>query len=191
MLLARQRRERGIHTVARLSPDDDAVSLTESSVSSPQHELTVLPTSTDSAPVSTHHSLHTTFLPPLSLHQANISSLEPHPLLSSTAIPHQPAASISLHQTDVHRTTQAPSPTPQLTQQPLLAQKVPMSAVQYRTKYSSSGRRHSPASSPTHSQQRLPMLSGMLGSSRLFKSELTQIEHTRNLRQLALLAEQV
>ena len=83
-----------------------------------------------------------------------------------------------------------PSPPPPPSSLP---QKMHASAVPYHhTKSSGSGRRYSPVSSPTHSGARQPtVMMGTLGSDRSFKSEMAQIERTRNIRQLALLAEQV
>lgn len=172
MTLARQKRGlQDLHAVAR-DTHDDAHSTSES-CTSPQ---LYLPTS-ESVAIAANQN-HTT-LPPISLHEVRLSSLEPRPLLSSSA-PTQPT-SLGHH----HQATQGP--TLQLSQQ-LHHPKLHVSAAQHHSNYSSA-RRYSPASSPAHSQQAMAI--SMLGSGRSVKSELAQIEHTRSIRQLALLAEKV
>ena len=115
------------------------------------------------------HSTATTTLPPISHRHASLTSLDSYPLLSSSA-PVQ-----ITNQTHQHRGG--------------LGAKLHVSGAHYRSSYSNS-KRYSPASSPSHSQH--PMVMSMLGSGRQsVQSELAQIEHSRNLRQLALLAEQV
>ena len=182
----RQRRERDlqIQDLHRDTPDDARNNSPESSISLiPQLHHQTIPT-TESVAMSTNHSQsHTTALPPIS-HET--------PSLPSTSTPcPQP---ISHHR---HHPLLPPfrgtAPTHQLSQQalPTLPHSniMQLSSAQHHSKFSSSStsRRYDPSSS--HVQQ--PLVMGMMGSGHSITSELAQIEHTRNLRQLALLAEQV
>ena len=168
--LARQRRDLQEHqlTTARDFPletnDDDIIDAGQSSCTSP-----VLPPNFDSValppPPPTANSNCT--------HDTSLTSLDSHPLLSSSA----PVQIANRGRPQQHRGGG-------------LGAKLHAS---HRLNYSStaSSRRYSPASSPAHSQQ-LPLVMSMLGSGcQSAQSDLKQIEHIRNLRQLALLAEQV
>ena len=168
--LARQRRDLQEHqlTTARDLPletnDDDIIDTGQSSCTSP-----VLLPNFDSValppPPPTANSNCT--------HDTSLTSLDSHTLLSSSA-PVQ-IANHGHHQQ--HRGGG-------------LGAKLHAS---HRLNYSStaSSRRYSPASSPAHSQQ-LPLVMSMLGPGhQSAQSDLKQIEYIRNLRQLALLAEQV
>ena len=185
--MVRQRRERDLEVQDLHRDTDDARSSSpESSTSSmPQlHRQTVA--TTESIATSANHSQgHTTALPPIS-HKTSLLSLELPPLLSSSTPRPQ---TVSHHH---HRPLLPPFRETVLTHQssqqalPALSH-LQLSAAQHRLKFSSGSRKYSPSSS--HVQQ--PLVMGMLGSGLSITSELTQIEHTRNLRQLALLAEQV
>ena len=177
--LARQRRDLQEHQLisARDSPletDNDDIdaghSPWTSPVAPPTSDSMALPPTADSN--HTHDTTTTNTLPPISQHRASLTSLDLHPLLSSSAPvqianhgrPHRRGGGLGtkLHTSGAHHLN-----------------------------YSSTSRRYSPASSPAHSQQ-LPLMTSMLGSGRQsVQSELKQIEYIRNLRQLALLAEQV
>ena len=139
----------------------------------PTFDSMALPPTADSN--HSHDATTTTTLPPISQHHASLTScmsLDSHPLLSSSA-----SVQIANQGRHHHRGVG-------------LGAKLHVSGAQ-RLNYSSTGRQYSPASSPAHSQQ-LPLVTSMLGSGRQsVQSELKQIEYIRNLRQLALLAEQV
>ena len=176
--MARQRRDLQEHqlTIARDSPletvDNDDIDASQISHSSP-----VPPPTSDSMglpPTADHDQSHniTTTLLPISQHHASLTSLDSHPLLSSSA-PVQIANQGHQHHHGGGLST-----------------KLHLSGA-HRLGYSTASRRYSPTSSPAHSQQ-LPLTVSMLGSGRQsVKSELKRIEYIRNLRQLALLAEQV
>ena len=182
--LARQRRDLQEHqlTTARdlpLETNDDTIDAGQSSCTSP-----VLPPNFDSVALPpppptansncTHDTTTSTTLPPISQHHhASLTSLDTHPLLSSSA----PVQIANHGRRQQHRGGG-------------LGAKLHAS---HRLNYSStaSSRRYSPASSPAHSQQ-LPLVMSMLGPGhQSAQSDLKQIEYIRNLRQLALLVEQV
>ena len=183
-MLARQRRDLQEHQLpatARDSPletnDDDIIDAGQSSCTSPvppptYDSMALPPPST--ADSNRTHDTTTTTLPPISQHHhTSLTSLDSHPLLSSSA-PVQ-IANHGRHQQ--HRGGGLGGKLHAL----------------HRLNYSSttSSRQYSPASSPAHFQQ-LPLVMTMLGSGRQsVQSDLKQIEYIRNLRQLALLAEQV
>jgi hypothetical protein len=125
----------------------------------------------------THDTTTSTTLPPISQHHhASLTSLDSHPLLSSSA-PVQIANNYCGQHQQYHGAG--------------LGAKL-HSSGEHRLNYSSAtSRRYSPTSSPAH-PQRLPLVMSMLGSGRQsVQSDLKQIEYIRNLRQLAQLAEQV
>ena len=186
--LARKRREHQL-TAARDSPlettdNDDIIDAGQSSCTSPvppptSDSMALPPPPPTAAADSNHtHDTTTTYLPPISQHHhASLTSLDSHPLLSSSA----PVQIVNHGHNGHHRGGGG------------LGAKLHKSGA-HRLNYSgtsTTSRRYSPASSPAHSQQ-LPLVMSMLGSGRQsVQSELKQIEYIRNLRQLALLAEQV
>ena len=181
--LARRKREEGIYDLqssARDLPDDDGRTSPDS-FTLPQPSQPV-PTSKPMSVAATQD--HMTTLPPLSLHQASCSSLEFLPLLSSSAPPQPTTVPLPSHHHDDRPTP--PTTSLQLSHSLRLSH---ASTLQH-SNLGNTGRRYSPASSPTHSF-RPPLTMGMLGSGRSFKRELAHIEQARNMRQLALLAEQV
>ena len=185
--LARQRRDLQEHqlTAARDSPlettdNDDIIDAGQSSCASPvpPDSMALSPPPTAAADSNHTHDTATTYLPPISQHQhASLTSLDSHPLLSSSA----PVQIVNHGHNGHHRGGGG------------LGAKLYKSGA-HNLNYSgtsTTSRRYSPASSSAHSQQ-LPLVMSMLGSGRQsVQSELKQIEYIRNLRQLALLAEQV
>ena len=170
--LARQRRDQE-HQL--MTARDLPLETNDDDILPPNFDSVALPPPPPTANSNcTHDTTTSTTLPPISQHHhASLTSLDSHPLLSSSA-PVQ-IANHGRHQQ--HRGGG-------------LGAKLHAS---HRLNYSStaSSRRYSPASSPAHSQQ-LPLVMSMLGPGRQSaQSDLKQIEYIRNLRQLALLAEQV
>ena len=182
--MARQRRDLQEHqlTIAGDSPleadndDIDAGQISHTCTSPlspappPTSDSMVLPPTDDHD--QSRNTTTTTTLPPTSQRHASLTSLDSRSLLSSSA----PVQIVNQgHQ--YHRGGG-------------LGAKLRLSGA-HRLSYSTTSRRYSPASSPAHSQH-LPLAVSMLGSGRQsVQSGLKQIEYIRNLRQLALLAEQV
>ena len=171
--MARQKREiEEVQPVSGDSPleldsnDDDGQSSYSSSALPSAYDP--LPTPTDCN--HTHNHTHNTSaftLPPISQHHASIASLDLSPLLSSSA---HVQLTNKAHQRQPHR------------HKGQLAMKMHQSGGNPST-----SRRYSPASSPSH-----PLVLSRSECCRLsVQSELAQIEYCRNMRRLALLAEQV